>query len=168
MWLKGNQYYLLRTRNGREKKYSPNKLLEAFNNYVEWCIKNPFKEQQLFHYQGKVVKGNATKMRPFTLEGFCNFADICVNTFKNYEKLEISEDMSASQLRKTNDYLTVTSRIRQIIENQQFEGAAAGFLNHNIIARKLGLIHKLQHSGDKENPVHMVNRDVIIQEYNGE
>ena len=64
-------------------------------------------------------------MRAFSIEGFCIFADIARQTFLNYSKEE--------------DFLEVTTRIREIIENQQFDGAASGFLNANIIARKLGL-----------------------------
>ena len=39
-------------------------------------------------------------------------------------------------------YLEVTTRIRQIVYNQKFEGAASGFLNPNIIARDLGMVDK--------------------------
>lgn len=125
---KGNEYYKIRLKDGRDTIYKPDELLEKSNEYFQWCVDNPLKEEQLFHYQGTVVKGEASKMRPFTLEGFCNFASISVNTFKNYES--------------SKDFLTVTTRVRQVIENQQFEGAASGFLNANIIARKLGLADK--------------------------
>jgi hypothetical protein len=42
---------------------------------------------------------------------------------------------------------------RQIIDNQQFEGAASGFLNPNIIARKLGLSDKQDHTIKSEQPL---------------
>lgn len=123
---KGNDYYKLRSKDGRDKIFkTPKALLDACNSYFQWCLENPLKEQVAFHNRGVISYGNVNKMRPFTLEGLCNFIDIAKSTFQEYEK--------------NQDFSAITTRIRQIIENQQFEGAAAGFLNPNIIARKLGL-----------------------------
>lgn len=135
---KGNEYYKIRTKDGRDKIFeTPEDLANACNEYFEWCIANPLKEQVVFHSQGQVTKDDLHKMRPFTLEGMCNFIDIGLNTFRDYEKRE--------------DFSHITTRIRQVIENQQFEGAAAGFLNPSIIARKLGLKESIDHTtkGDK-------------------
>lgn len=130
---KGNEYYKLRSKDGRDRIFEkPEELANACNEYFEWAINNPLKESQAFAYQGQVTLAEVPKMRPFTLEGLCNFIDIAVNTFKEYEKKE--------------DFLTVTTRARQIIYNQKFEGAASGFLNANIIARDLGLSDKQDHN----------------------
>jgi len=64
-----------------------------------------------------------------SIESFCIFADISTETFRNYE--------SKDEIYK--DFFEVTTRIRAIIESQQFEGATVGAFNPNIIARKLGL-----------------------------
>ena len=125
---KGNEYYLIRSKDGRDSLYTPEELLDKANEYFQWCLDNPFLEEQLFHYQGAITSGHATKMRAFTIQGFCNFAEIVLQTFLNYEKKQ--------------DFIDVCTRIRGIIENQQFEGAASGFLNPSIIARKLGLVDK--------------------------
>jgi len=136
----GNDYYKIRSKDGRDRIFdNPQDLADAANEYFEWVINNPFKEQVLFHAQGVVTKDNAIKMRPFTIEGLCNYIDICKQTFFNYEKVP--------------DFLDITKRIKQIIENQQFEGAAAGFLNANIIARKLGLSEKNEHTIKAEQPL---------------
>lgn len=174
----GNEYYLIRTTNGRPKKYSPSSLLKKANEYFQWVLDNPLMES-------KVVQGTNTqivdgeiitrshhviqipKMRPFTLLGFCNYASICLDTFKNYEKLHLSEHEDEKEQKKAKDFFVVTKKIREIVENHQFEGAAAGFLNHNIIAQKLGLASKIQHEGNKDKPIEMSPRTVIIQEYNG-
>ncbi|HEY1056362.1 MAG TPA: DNA-packaging protein [Emticicia sp.] len=135
---KGNIHWRLRTTHGRSRIFkTPKSLVEACNEYFEWCLKNPLKEQQVFHHQGQITKTSVNKMRPFSLEGLCNYLDISLNTFKNYEERE--------------DFLIVTTRVRQIIDNQQFEGAAAGFLNPNIIARKLGLVDKKDMTTDGES-----------------
>ncbi len=44
----------------------------------------------------------------------------------------------------SKDFSKVITRIREIIYNQKFTGAAAGFLNPNIIARDLGLVDKAE------------------------
>jgi len=126
---RGNQYYLLRSKDGRDKIFSvPDDLAEACNEYFNWAIKTPMKEEQIVKLKDTYKRVKVNKMRPFTLEGLCNFIDISLDAFKNYEKRK--------------DFIGVTTRIRQIIDNQQLEGAAAGFLNPNIIARKLGLADK--------------------------
>ena len=44
-------------------------------------------------------------------------------------------------------FKTITAQIKQIIRTQKFEGASAGFLNANIIARDLGLTDKQEITG---------------------
>ncbi|WP_440881422.1 terminase small subunit [Tenacibaculum sp. C7A-26P2] len=149
---KGNQHWKIRGKDGRDKKYTPETLLRGANRYFNWCQNNPLKEEQIVNkawteyieVEIKDEEGNPkkvekkithpysiahlSKMRPFTIHGLCNFLEICVKTFDNYSK--------------DKDFLQVTTRIRQIIYNQKFEGAASGFLNPNIIARDLGLADK--------------------------
>lgn len=138
---KGNEYYLLRSKDGRDRIFgNAEELITACNEYFEWCVDNPLIE---IDYRGKdAIQVKLPKMRPFSLEGLCNFIDICLNTFKEYEKRE--------------DFLTVTTRVRQIIDSQQFEGAASGFLNANIIARKLGLADK------KEIDASIINNQINL------
>lgn len=146
----GNEYYKLRTKDGRDKIFeSPEQLVNSCNEYFDWCIENPLKEQLTYHAQGVITKTEGNKMRPFTLEGLCNFIDISVETFKNYEK--------------DKDFFGVTKRVRQIIDNQQFEGASAGFLNPNIIARKLGLTEKqdVTTGGEKINTNPTIQVEIV-------
>lgn len=141
---KGNQFYLLRSKDGRDKIYDkPQDLIDACNQYFQWCLDNPLKEEEVFHSQGVITKASINKLRPFTLEGLCNFLDISVKGFKLYENRK--------------DFIPVTTRVREIIYNQKFEGASAGFFNANIIARDLGLSDKKQLSGDSENPLVVVS-----------
>lgn len=135
---KGNEYYLLRSKDGRDTTYTPDTLLEKANEYFNWCLENPLQEEQIVKYKDYYEKVHINKMRPFSIQGFCNFAEIVEKTFWNYQN--------------TDEFLQVTTRIRTIIENQQFEGAAGGFLNPNIIARKLGLVDKSEHT-IKEQPL---------------
>ncbi len=129
---KGNEYYLLRSKHGRDTEYTPDSLLETANDYFNWCLDNPLLEQEIVKYRDHYEKISVEKMRPFSIQGFCNYAEINRDTFYEYEKRD--------------DFSDITTRIRGIIENQQFEGAASGFLNPNIIARKLGLADRKDHT----------------------
>jgi len=132
------EYYQLRSTTGRDRVFkTPKALIEACNEYFKWCHDNPLLEEKVFQHQGRPVPAEIRRIRPFTLEGLCNYIDISLATFKTYEARE--------------DFNATTARIRQIIDNQQFEGVAAGLLNANIIARKLGLIDKKDHTTGGES-----------------
>ncbi|SOC79837.1 DNA-packaging protein gp3 [Salinimicrobium sediminis] len=146
---KGNYYYKMRNKNGRDKIFkTPASLLKACNEYFEWCQDNPLMETvpmkiKVSRDKEKIVLQEVPKMRPFTLQGLCNFIDISVDGFKLYEERK--------------DYIGVTTRAREIIYKQKFEGAASGFLNANIIARDLGL-------ADKQSLTHTVEQPLFPDE----
>lgn len=163
---KGNQYYLIRTTNGRNKKYSPNSLLKKANEYFIWVLENPLMEAKWSDKSQSIIE--IPKMRTLSIQGFCNFADICKNTFYSYENQSIEDEMDEKELKKAKDFLNVTSKIRGIIENYQLEGAASGFLNQNIISSLLGLVSKQELSGDPEKPVMMSKVTMLIKERKNE
>lgn len=125
---KGNSYWQFRDKHGRDHKYTPDELWDEFCQYSEWLEENPLLEEKGFAFQGSVTKKDFCKMRAMTLMGFCLFADIETQTFRNYKN--------------NQDFLGVATRIENCIYTQKFEGAAAELLNPNIIARDLGLIDK--------------------------
>lgn len=143
----GNQFWNLRSRHGMEKLFStPDLMWEAATEYFEWATKNPLMEVQQAKSVGKPYKDKKTKkvkfpsntielpkMRAFTLQGLCRY--LCVNTqyFKTF-KAQLKESDP-----QYTDFNTIITRIEEIIYEQKFTGAAAGFLHHNIIARDLGL-----------------------------
>ena len=123
----GNQYWRLRARSGRFPKIeSAEKLAELADQYFDFIDENPF---IAIDYKGKdAIECSMPKMRPYSIQGFCTFAGISHEAFANY--------------RKHKDFTEIATRIVQIIETQQFEGATSGFLNPSIIARTLGLADK--------------------------
>lgn len=134
---KGNEYYRLRSKDGRDRIFKkPEELAKACNEYFDWIHNNPLQDQHIFSSYGNISKGTTNRMRSMSLEGLCNFLDISMDTFKNYAKRE--------------GFLVVTTRARQIIDAQQFEGAASGVFNANIISRKLGLSDKQDVTSDGE------------------
>lgn len=121
----GNRFWELRSKHGRDKIFTkPEYLWEAACEYFKWCEDAPLMEVD---FRGKdALQVELPKMRAFTWSGLELFLDI--DSLREY---------------KTNptysDFSQVITRIEKIIYTQKFTGAAAGFLNPNIIARDLGL-----------------------------
>lgn len=125
---KGNKFWELRAKHGRDKLFeTPELLWEAAVEYFEWCEENPLLEEKGFAFQGAVTKESFSKLRAFTWSGLCLYLDCSDGYFREFKK-----DCS-------KDFVSVISKIEQVIYNQKFTGAAADLLNANIIARDLGL-----------------------------
>lgn len=148
---KGNQFWKLRSKHGRDKLFeTPALLWEAACEYFEWCDNNPFYEAEQIKQVGKgyideqsgqYVEPNRIvelpKMRPYTIQGLCLYLDCNTKYFNDFEDALKQKDDQQSK-----DFSEIVTRIRDVIYNQKFSGAAAGFLNANIIARDLGLADK--------------------------
>lgn len=141
---KGNKFWLLRSSHGRNPIFEkPDDLWSAACEYFEWVVANPLKEDKGFAYQGVVTHESFDKMRAMTLIALQTFLDISHTTWLNYKEKE--------------DFISVTTRIDNIIRAQKFEGAAAELLNANIIARDLGLTDNMDHTskGEKLSPINI-------------
>lgn len=131
---KGNQFWKLRSKHGRDKLFeSPTLLWEAACEYFQWCDENPHLESKAFAYQGEVTNAVIPKMRAYSLGGLCLYLGCSESYFRAF-KCETPEN--------AEDFLTVIAQIEQAIREQQFSGAAADLLNANIISRTLGLAEK--------------------------
>lgn len=136
----GNQFWKARSSHGRKPIFSsPDELLEACLEYVDWVEANPLYGAELVTFQGQGNLVNVPKMRAMTQAGLCIFLDIDRKTWAEYAKRE--------------DFSPVTTRVDEIIRTQKFEGASAGFLNPNIIARDLGLADKSELTGKDGGPI---------------
>jgi hypothetical protein len=126
---KGNQYYLLRSKHGRNKKYEN---VEDFSaacvEYFETVLENPIITKQLVSYKGDSWLEDLPHTPPFTLTGLQLWIGITDQTWHNYKQ--------------DKDFLEVIQWVEKTIYNQKFEGAAVGVYNANIISRDLGLIDK--------------------------
>lgn len=133
---KGNQFWLNRSKHGRDKLFdSPELLREAAYEYFQWCVDNPLYESKAFAYEGSVAIKELPKLRAFTWAGLCLYLGCNEVYFRNFKNQK-----------RTNgdDFSSVLSEIEQIIYDQKFTAAAADLLNSNIIARDLGLADKKQ------------------------
>ena len=141
---KGNNYYSKRLSDGRSKIFeSPEQLAQLAIDYMEECDNNPWEKleqikQPLKPYKNEegeqVTPSNIVAIpteRPYSIKGLCSFLGITFQTWKNYQTLDSHKD-----------FFEITTRIEELIQTQQFEGAAVGAFNSSIIARTLGLVDK--------------------------
>ena len=112
------------------KKLTPEELWEGACNYFEWCDKNPWLKNEFNAKVGEIV--SVPTQKPYSIEGLCIYLDISSVTFLNYSTKEGYET-----------YFSICTRIKEIIDNQHFEGGMVGAFNANIVTRKLGLKENL-------------------------
>lgn len=124
----GNEFWKLASKHGRDRLFAtPELLWEAATEYFQWCEDNPMIEVD---FRGKdATHVELPKMRAFTLTGFCVYIGASQSFWKEFKKAEGTP----------KEFLPILTRIEEIMYTQKFTGAAAGFLNPNIIARDLGL-----------------------------
>lgn len=134
---KGNQYWKLMKRHGRKEKFSsPESLWDEACKYFDWCSTNKYKCNRTKRKGdfSQIYTENA--YRPFSIAGLCLYLNASVQWWYSLK--------GASRKKEDKDLFDIITRIEEIIETQQFEGASVGVFNANIIARKLGLMNKQQ------------------------
>jgi hypothetical protein len=137
---KNNQFWKLRAKHGRDKLFSsPQLLWEAACEYFQWCVDNPLMEAEQAKSAAKPYYDEEKKETVFPP----NLVELPKMRAFTWDGLELYIDIYSLRDYKTNpdykDFQQVITRIEKVIYNQKFTGAAAGFLNPNIIARDLGL-----------------------------
>jgi len=148
----GNQFWKARSKHGRSKIFStPGKLWGAACEYFQWAEDNPLQKDII--YQGEVT-GQESLLRAMTISGLCIFLSV------NSDYLTDFKDNLDLKKKQGKDFSRVIKNIYEIIKTQKFEGASAGLLNPNIIARDLGLTDKKELSGSAENPLTMVIKEI--------
>ncbi len=126
---KHNEYWKKRKSHGPKPLWSdPETLRKDCIDYFEWVEANPLYEERLFTYKGKVISGQLKKMRAMTLTGLCIHLGISLDTWLNYKAKPVFSE--------------IIEFVEAVIYDYKFTGAAAGLLNHAIIARDLGLADK--------------------------
>jgi hypothetical protein len=140
----GNQFWKMRNSHGRARLFkTPKAMFDAACEYFQWCEDNPLYEVD---FKGKdAIEVHIPKMRAFTIHGLCIYLNCNTKYFNDFYS-----NVSGKKDRTSKGFSDVITRIREIIYTQKFTGAAAGFLNPNIIARDLGLTDKqeIKHEGE--------------------
>lgn len=127
---KKNSYWRLRLAHGRKHKIkTPTQLLNAAIEYLEHLDESPLYAQHVVAYKGDSYDHPVEKMRAPTLQGFWVHVGIGKSTW-----YDMKDPTSGRK-----GFPEVCEWIESAFYDWKFQGAAAGLLNHAIIARDLGL-----------------------------
>ena len=158
---KGNQFWKLRSKHGRDKLFqTPQLLQEAAEEYFQWCDDNPLYETD---FRGKdATEVEVPKMRPYTIQGLCRYLNCNTMWFNEFER-SIKNVEAEKRTKEHKDFSLILQDIRDVIFNQKYTGAASGFLNANLIIRDLGIADKQQLSNDPDNPFEAGQQIVVFK-----
>ena len=118
----------------------------AAQEYFEWVEDHPLCVEKGFSYQGTVSLEKFSKMRAMSIGGLCLFLSL------SHEQFE--------QLGLQAEFCGIVQRIKSVILEQKFSGAAADLLNPTLITRDLGLSDRKELSGRDGGPI-----ETDIQEF---
>lgn len=128
---KGNQWWKLRSKHGRDKLFeSPELLWEAACEYFKWCDDNPWLAVKSGTNSSGSFHEERPTERPYSLAGLFLYIGCSDNWLREFKKV------------CNQDFLRVIEQIELTIQKQQWEGATVGAFKENIIARTLGLQDK--------------------------
>ncbi len=141
---KGNEFWKLRSKHGRDKLFeSPKLLWIAATEYFEWCDENPHKETKAFNGKEGVITTEIPKMRAYTMKGVCLYIGCSPDYFYSFEKNN----------KDSEDFIETLTRIREVIYEQKFSGAASELLNPAFIGKDIGLIDRKDLNVKTEQPL---------------
>jgi hypothetical protein len=139
---KGNNFYKLRTKIGRELLFaSPEALWEAAQEYFNHCDSNPI---IVVDWVGKdAIKIERKLKRPYLIQGFAYYLDVSESWWRNFKRAKAIDE----------GFLTVIARIENRMSDDKISGAAVGIYKENIVSRIEGLADKKDHTiGEKPKP----------------
>lgn len=125
------------TGKGRSRTFeTPEDLMVACEEYLEWNEANPLIEEKPFCFQGAIVMAELQKPRAPSVVALCSHLGIHRHTWQNY--------------RISDEFDMVCEEIEARMRTFKFERAVAGLMNSTLIARDLGLVDKqeVKHSSD--------------------
>jgi len=113
---------------------TPEKMWELFESYRKEVKGNP---RVVYEFVGR--DGNEVQKRlerPLTMEGFKNYC---------YDVIGCVEQYFTNQGGLYQDYISICSRIKEVIRQDQIEGGMVGQYNPSITQRLNSLTDKKQH-----------------------
>lgn len=119
---------------GKPPKYTPEGLMEKFQEFLQWCKDNPIRIVRRTTYaNGNFAEDVEEKPRLVSLSAFELYAGVSERWWSELSKRKSAED-----------YAKVKADIKKMCESYQKEMATAGVFKENIISRLLGLADKKQ------------------------
>jgi hypothetical protein len=146
---KGNQYHKGGTE-GRPLIFnSPNEYRNAIQRYFDWCDENPIQKNEALKSgvdAGRIIK--IPTQRPYLIEGLCDFLDISLQTFYNYEKNQ-----------EYKDFFEVAAWARNKVFTQNLSFGYVGGFDAGLVARKLGIADRQEMEMKWENSAITISLD---------
>lgn len=132
---------------GRPKRFEhPEEMWNEAQDYFEEQSKRKWIRHD---YKGKdAVHVHLPTSAPFTIEGFCHFLGVSTVYWRTFKSNLNKNEVKTVTEEVRTEFLSVIARIEEIIFRQQYEGAAVGAYNGNLVARKLGLVDKQDVTSD--------------------
>lgn len=142
---KGNQYWRERLDMSVDgRKLSVEDFTQKVKEYIERCVNEKLIETD---WVGKdAIQVNRPHMIVMSIWGVCAYCGIDVVTWREWKK--------------DQKYSPIVTRAEQIFRSYNIEGASAGMLNQNIIARLEGLNENLDVTSAGEK----ISTTVIVQD----
>jgi hypothetical protein len=121
---------------------SPDALWDMFQAYCKDTKSRPYIVTDWVGGQG--MKVDRKKERPLTMEGFNLFC---------YDKISTVRDYFLNKDGRYEAYITICTRIREAIREDQIAGGMAGIYNPSITQRLNSLVEKTQTDVKIEQPL---------------
>lgn len=139
----GNQFWKQRSKHGRDKIFAtPEMLWQEACAYFESIDSNPFtkveaKTVNIGDFQSKIELAKMPVMKPYTIQGLTRYLDCNTHYLYHFE-----DQLKGKTDELSEGFRQILTRIREIIYEQKYSGAASGFFNGNLITRDLGIADK--------------------------
>lgn len=119
---------------------TPEAFKELFDEWVTYIENNPIKKQVFVGKDGR--HDYELIPRPFTLEGFLNFAE---------EKIGCVHQYFENRDGRYSEYVDICTRVKRVIRQNQIENGLAGIYNPSITQRLNNLTEKTDVTSNGEN-----------------
>ena len=124
----------------KAKMLTEDQFIELFKEWVNYIENNPIKKQVFVGKDGR--HDYELIPRPYTLEGFLNFAE---------EKIGCVHQYFENRDGRYSTYVDICTRIKRIIRQNQIENGLAGLYNPSITQRLNNLTEKTDVTSNGEN-----------------
>ena len=115
----------------KHKMLTEDEFEALFNEWQQYIENNPIKKQVFVGKDGR--HDYELIPRPYTLEGFLNFAE---------EKIGCVHQYFENRDLRYSTYVSICTRVKRVIRQNQIENGLAGLYNPSITQRLNGLTEK--------------------------
>jgi hypothetical protein len=134
-FLPGNRIWETKSSWGERPIFASDKdLWNACVEYFEAVIANPLYHTEIKSHDGNHELVSVPKMRAMSIGALCVFLDVSRDCWSKWRKNNV-------------EWADTIEKVEAVITAQKFEGGAAGMLNPSMISRDIGLVDKIEQSG---------------------